>query len=49
MGLRFGRRAGQCAVAEAAGERLVRLPFFTDVSKEDQRAVIAAVREARLD
>lgn len=49
MGLRFGGRAGQCPVAEAAGERLVRLPFFTDLSEEDQDAVIAAVREARLD
>jgi dTDP-4-amino-4,6-dideoxygalactose transaminase len=49
MGLRFGGRAGQCPVAEAAGERLVRLPFFTDLSEDDQRAVIVAVREARLD
>jgi dTDP-4-amino-4,6-dideoxygalactose transaminase len=49
MGRRFGGRPGQCPVAEAAGERLVRLPFFTDLSEEDQDAVIGAVREARLE
>ena len=49
MGRRHGARPGQCPVAEAAGERLVRLPFFTDLSEEDQDAAIGAVREARLE
>jgi dTDP-4-amino-4,6-dideoxygalactose transaminase len=47
MGQRFGGRPGQCPVAEAAGECLVRLPFYTGMTDSDQDRVIDAVRGHR--
>ncbi len=47
FGLRFGGRAGDCPVTEAVSDRLVRLPFYNDLSAADQERVIAAVREFR--
>lgn len=44
MGRRFGGRAGQCPVAENVADRLLRLPFFTSMSDEEQTDVIEAVR-----
>lgn len=43
MGRRLGGTAGQCPIAEAAGERLLRLPFYTSLTVADQDEVIAAV------
>jgi dTDP-4-amino-4,6-dideoxygalactose transaminase len=45
MGSRFGGRPGQCPVAEDVSQRLVRLPFFNDLTRHDQDRVIAAVRD----
>jgi dTDP-4-amino-4,6-dideoxygalactose transaminase len=45
MGLRFGGAAGQCPVTEDVSARLVRLPFFNDLSGADQDRVIGAVEE----
>lgn len=45
MGLRLGGFKGQCPVSEAASDRLVRLPFFNSMTKEDQQRVIDAVIE----
>ncbi len=47
MGRRWGGRAGDCPVTESVSERLVRLPFYTSLSEEDQERVIDAVRAAR--
>lgn len=47
MGERYGGQAGDCPVTEDVSERLLRLPFFTDISEEQQREVIAIVREFR--
>ncbi|HEY8504746.1 MAG TPA: dTDP-4-amino-4,6-dideoxygalactose transaminase [Gemmataceae bacterium] len=44
MGRRFGGRPGDCPVTEWVSERLVRLPFFADLTGADQRRVIDAVR-----
>jgi dTDP-4-amino-4,6-dideoxygalactose transaminase len=44
MGRRFGGNPGDCPVAEDVAERLLRLPFFTDLSPEDQATVIETVR-----
>jgi dTDP-4-amino-4,6-dideoxygalactose transaminase len=44
MGRRFGGRAGDCPVAEDASDRLVRLPFYKDLSETDQQRVIEAIR-----
>ena len=43
MGLRFGGAAGDCPVTERVSERLVRLPFYTDLTAADQDEVIDAV------
>jgi dTDP-4-amino-4,6-dideoxygalactose transaminase len=43
MGRRFGGRQGQCPVAESISERLVRLPFFTAMTREEQEKVVSAV------
>lgn len=43
VGKRFGGWAGMCPVAEDAGDTLVRLPLFYDLSHDDQTRVIAAV------
>jgi dTDP-4-amino-4,6-dideoxygalactose transaminase len=44
MGRQLGGRPGQCPVAESVADRLVRLPFFIDLSLGDQERVIDAVR-----
>jgi dTDP-4-amino-4,6-dideoxygalactose transaminase len=45
MGQRFGARAGDCPVTEALSDRLVRLPFYSDLAEEDQARVVAAARD----
>ena len=47
MGARFGARAGDCPVAESVSERLLRLPFYNDLSAGDQDRVIEAMLEWR--
>ena len=44
MGRQFGGRTGDCPVAELAGERLVRLPFFNDLNEPEQARIVEAVR-----
>lgn len=44
MGVRFGGAAGDCPVAEDVSERIVRLPFYTDLSDEEQTSVIETVK-----
>lgn len=43
MGERFGGQVGDCPVTEKISEQLVRLPFYNDLGKDDQAAVIDAV------
>lgn len=43
MGMRLGGRRGQCPVAEAAADQLVRLPIFNDMNEDDLHTVIDAV------
>ena len=45
MGLGFGGAPGQCPVTEQVSERLLRLPFFNDMTESEQGRVIAAVCE----
>jgi dTDP-4-amino-4,6-dideoxygalactose transaminase len=44
MGRKFGGNPGDCPVAEDIAGRLLRLPFFTDLSSDDQSTVIDTVR-----
>lgn len=43
MGLRLGGRLGECPVTEDLSDRLLRLPFFTDLTEADQVRVIDTV------
>ncbi len=44
MGMKFGGRPGDCPVTESVSDRLVRLPFYNDLTVSDQELVIAAVQ-----
>ncbi|HOZ49159.1 MAG TPA: dTDP-4-amino-4,6-dideoxygalactose transaminase [Candidatus Hydrogenedentes bacterium] len=45
MGRRFGGSEGDCPVTEDVSDRLIRLPFFNELSEGDQSTVIDAVCE----
>lgn len=45
MGLRFGGRVGDCPVTEKLSDRLLRLPFFTGMTNEEQAEVIDTIRD----
>ncbi|MEO7134083.1 MAG: dTDP-4-amino-4,6-dideoxygalactose transaminase [Vicinamibacterales bacterium] len=47
MGQRLGGRPGDCPVAERLAERLLRLPFFTQMTDAEQSDVIQAVSDYR--
>lgn len=44
MGQKFGGSPGMCPVAEDVSDRLVRLPFYNDLSSEDQSRVVETIR-----
>ena len=44
VGQRFGGRPGDCPVAEDVSERVLRLPFFTDFTSDEQTSVIETVQ-----
>jgi dTDP-4-amino-4,6-dideoxygalactose transaminase len=45
MGRSFGAVPGDCPVTENVSDRLVRLPFFNDLTEEEQTRVVDAIRE----
>ncbi|MBN1868841.1 dTDP-4-amino-4,6-dideoxygalactose transaminase [Candidatus Sumerlaeota bacterium] len=45
MGMRFGGQAGDCPVTEDVADRLLRLPFFNELSRDDQEYVVRSIRE----
>ena len=45
IGRRYGGAAGDCPVAETVSERLVRLPFYNQLSEIEQSRVIDTIRE----
>jgi dTDP-4-amino-4,6-dideoxygalactose transaminase len=47
MGRRFGGKSGDCAVTEAVSDRLVRLPFYNDLTEAEQMRVVAALNDFR--
>jgi dTDP-4-amino-4,6-dideoxygalactose transaminase len=48
MGRRFGGKGGDCPITEAVSNRLVRLPFFHDLTAADQDRVIDAIHSFRV-
>ncbi len=47
MGRRFGGKPGDCPVTEDVSDRLLRLPFFNDMSDAEQIHVIRGIQEFR--
>ena len=45
MGVKFGGYEGQCPNTERAGDCLIRLPFYNQLTESEQAAVIEAVRK----
>lgn len=44
MGREFGGKPGQCPVTERVSDRLLRLPFYNDLSASEQSEVVDAVQ-----
>lgn len=49
MGRKFGGQTGDCPVTEDLSDRLLRLPFYNDLSEADQERVCLAIEAAPLD
>ncbi len=47
MGRRFGGESGDCPVTEEVSDRLVRLPFYNDLTEAEQMRVVAALNDFR--
>lgn len=47
MGRRFGGKEGDCPVTESVSDRLLRLPFYNDLSENEQAHVIGAIKTFR--
>jgi dTDP-4-amino-4,6-dideoxygalactose transaminase len=45
MGQRFAGKVGDCPVTEDVSDRLLRLPFYNELTREEQDRVIAAIKE----
>jgi dTDP-4-amino-4,6-dideoxygalactose transaminase len=45
VGLSFGYREGDLPVTEELSERLVRLPFYYDLTEQDQLAVVTNIKK----
>lgn len=48
MGQKWGYKAGDCPVTERVSDCLLRLPFYNDLSLEDQQYVVEAICQAPL-
>ena len=48
MGQKFGARAGDCPVSEDLSERVLRLPFYNDLTESDQARVVSTVTSFRV-
>jgi dTDP-4-amino-4,6-dideoxygalactose transaminase len=45
MGHQFGGKEGDCPVTEFVSDRLLRLPFYNELSEDDQARVVTAVKD----
>ncbi len=44
MGRQFGGKEGDCPVTEQVSDRLVRLPFYCQLTESDQARIVAAIK-----
>jgi dTDP-4-amino-4,6-dideoxygalactose transaminase len=49
MGRRYGGRSGDCPVTEDVSDRLLRLPFYNDLTTDDQLRVVQAIMEFQFE
>jgi len=49
MGEKYGGKAGDCPVTEQITDQLLRLPFYTNMTEEEQAQVIEALKEFSVD
>jgi dTDP-4-amino-4,6-dideoxygalactose transaminase len=49
MGRKFGGREGQCPVTESVSDRLLRLPFYNDLTEAEQDEIIDTISSFRCD
>lgn len=47
MGRRFGGKTGDCPITEEVSDRLLRLPFYNDLTEADQARVLSGLKEFR--
>jgi dTDP-4-amino-4,6-dideoxygalactose transaminase len=47
MGRRFGGKSGDCPITEEISDRLLRLPFYNDLTEADQARVLSGLKEFR--
>ena len=47
MGQKFGGQPGDCPVTESVSDRIVRLPFYNDLTRDDQDLIIDAVLQVK--
>jgi dTDP-4-amino-4,6-dideoxygalactose transaminase len=40
MGLKYGGKVGDCPVTEDVSDRLIRLPFYYNLSDDDQAYIV---------
>ena len=45
MGEKLGGKAGDCPVTERVSDQLLRLPFYTNMTEDEQKSVITAIKE----
>ncbi len=45
MGEKYGGKAGDCPVTEQISDQLIRLPFYTNMTEDEQKTVISVLKE----
>jgi dTDP-4-amino-4,6-dideoxygalactose transaminase len=45
MGEKYGGKPGDCEVTENVSDQLLRLPFYTNMTAEEQMQVVTALKE----
>ncbi|HNQ95853.1 MAG TPA: dTDP-4-amino-4,6-dideoxygalactose transaminase [Anaerolineales bacterium] len=45
MGEKYGGKVGDCPVTEQISDQLIRLPFYTNMTEDEQKTVINALKE----
>ena len=48
MGLKFGAKSGDCPVTERVSDQLVRLPFYYNMTEDEQSHVIREIRKTQM-